>query len=196
MWRHQGMIDAGDLMVKSNTMPAHTNTNNISSAIGGEGDVLTINSDGKLGIGTTNFNQPQVTTDTKLVVNGKALFEEVKVIADVTPDYVFQKYYTGTSKLKANYQMPTLEEVEAYTKANHHLPEVPSATKMKEEGMQLKEMTTILLQKIEELLPIFKFCEPLLRFGLASVQTCIGFLAKSSPLSKCVCGGPPFLPCH
>jgi len=47
--------------------------------------------------------------------------------------------------------MPTLEEVEAYTKANHHLPEVPSAATIKEEGLQLKEMTTILLQKVEEL---------------------------------------------
>ena len=47
--------------------------------------------------------------------------------------------------------MPSLEEVEAFTKANHHLPEVPSAATIKEEGLQLKEMTTLLLQKVEEL---------------------------------------------
>jgi len=47
--------------------------------------------------------------------------------------------------------MPTLEEVEAYTKENHHLPNVPSAKEIKEEGLHLKEMTNLLLQKIEEL---------------------------------------------
>jgi len=102
----------------------------------------------KLGIGTMNFSQD---TNAKLLVDGKILCEEVEVIADVVPDYVFEKYYTGESSLKEDYVMPTLEEVEAFTKANHHLPEVPSAAEIKEEGLQLKEMTTILLQKVEEL---------------------------------------------
>jgi hypothetical protein len=103
---------------------------------------------GGVGIGTTDFSQD---TNSKLLVDGKILCEEVEVIADVVPDYVFQKYYTGTSPLKENYIMPTLEEVEAFTKENHHLPEVPSAAKIKEDGLQLKDMTTILLQKVEEL---------------------------------------------
>jgi hypothetical protein len=47
--------------------------------------------------------------------------------------------------------MPTLEEVEEFTKKNHHLPEIPSATQIQEEGLHLKEMTNLLLQKIEEL---------------------------------------------
>ena len=99
----------------------------------------------KLSIGTKEV------TDAKLTVNGKILCEEVEVIQDVTPDYVFQKYYTGFSELKNDYIMPTLEEVEAFTKKNHHLPEVPSAAEIKENGMQLKDMTTMLLQKVEEL---------------------------------------------
>lgn len=100
---------------------------------------------GNVGIGTASPTE-------KLTVKGKILCSEVEVVDISTiPDYVFQKYYTGTSSLKEDYQMPTLEEVEAYTKANHHLPEVPSAAEIKEEGLQLKEMTTILLQKIEEL---------------------------------------------
>ncbi|MFK7749376.1 MAG: hypothetical protein AB8B65_13355 [Kordia sp.] len=110
----------------------------------GEGHLLVEN---KVGIGTSDFTQDSA----KLMVDGKILCEEVEVIQDVLPDYVFQKYYTGTSALKADYVMPTLEEVEAFTKTNHHLPSVPSAAKVKEEGMQLKEMTTILLQKVEEL---------------------------------------------
>lgn len=104
---------------------------------------------GKVGIGTDDFSQNS--GDSTLLVNGKILCEEVEVILDVAPDYVFQKYYTGNSSLKRDYKMPTLEEVEAFTKENHHLPEVPSAAEIKEEGLQLKEMTTILLQKVEEL---------------------------------------------
>jgi len=101
---------------------------------------------GNVGIGTTNPKE-------KLTVRGKILCSEVEVVMESTipADYVFQKYYTGTSALKADYVMPSLEEVEAFTKANHHLPEVPSAATIKEDGLQLKEMTTLLLQKVEEL---------------------------------------------
>ena len=105
-------------------------------------DYVTIN--GMLGVGTTSVTE-------ELTINGKILCEEVEVIQDVLPDYVFQKYFTGKSDLKNDYSMPTLEEVEIFTKKNHHLPEVPSAAYVKENGMQLKEMTSILLQKIEEL---------------------------------------------
>ena len=89
----------------------------------------------------------------QLTVKGKILCGEVEVVmaSTIPADYVFQKYYTGASVLKADYVMPSLEEVEAFTKANHHLPEVPSAATIKEDGLQLKEMTTLLLQKVEEL---------------------------------------------
>ncbi len=105
---------------------------------------MIIRDGGNVGIGTVN-------PDSKLAVNGKIHCEEVQVDLDVAPDYVFEKYYTGTSELKESYTMPTLEEIEAYTKENHHLPSVPSAAEIKEEGLQLKEMTSLLLQKIEEL---------------------------------------------
>lgn len=99
---------------------------------------------GNVGIGTT-------TPTEKLTVNGKIVAEEITVIVNVLPDYVFQKYYTGKSILKADYQLPTLAEVESFTKENHHLPNVPSAAEVKEKGLQLGEMSNLLLQKIEEL---------------------------------------------
>ena len=121
--------------------------NSLIFAIGGghESMIIKANS-GNVGIGTKNPSE-------KLTVKGKILCGEVEVVMESTipADYVFQKYYTGTSALKADYVMPSLEEVEAFTKANHHLPEVPSAATIKEEGLQLKEMTTLLLQKVEEL---------------------------------------------
>ena len=101
--------------------------------------------DGKIGIGTT-------TPSEKLTVKGKILCEEVEVVVNANaPDYVFETYYDGSSELKPSYVMPTLEEVEAYTKANNHLPEVPSAKAFKEDGLELKDMSMLLLQKIEEL---------------------------------------------
>lgn len=99
---------------------------------------------GNIGIGSTN-------PDEMLTVKGAVHAEEVIVDLNVPADYVFEKYYLGESTLKNNYSMPTLEEVEAYTKANHHLPEMPSAKTIQEEGLKVKEMTNLLLQKVEEL---------------------------------------------
>lgn len=98
----------------------------------------------KIGIGTDNPDQ-------ELTVKGKIHAEEIIVDLQVPADYVFEKYYTGSSSLKADYKMLTLAEVEQYTKANNHLPNIPSATEIKEKGLQVGEMSNILLQKIEEL---------------------------------------------
>jgi len=105
---------------------------------------LRIRNNGNVGIGSIN-------PDSKLTVNGTIHSKEVRVDLQIPADYVFEKYYEGASTLKADYKMPTLEEVEAFTKKNHHLPAIPSAAKIQEEGLHLKEMTNLLLQKIEEL---------------------------------------------
>lgn len=103
-----------------------------------------ITSLGNVGIGTLN-------PDEKLTVKGKIHSEEVRVDLSVPADYVFQKYYTGNSDLNPHYTMPTLDEVEKYTKKNNHLPNVPSAQEIKDKGLELGEMSNILLQKVEEL---------------------------------------------
>jgi len=56
-------------------------------------------------------------------------------------DYVFEP----------DYKLSSLSEVEAYTKANKHLPEVPSASEMTENGVDLAAMNMVLLKKVEEL---------------------------------------------
>lgn len=102
--------------------------------------------DGKIGIGT-NF------PDELLTVKGKIHTQEVLVDLDgaVAPDYVFEKYYTGFSEAMPEYKLISLKELELFLKENHHLPNVPSAETMEAEGISLKEMNLILLQKIEEL---------------------------------------------
>ena len=71
----------------------------------------------------------------------KAVAKEIYVTIQNWADYVFDK----------NYNLPKLSEVEAFYKKNHHLPEIPSATEVEKDGVNVAEMNKLLLQKIEEL---------------------------------------------
>lgn len=102
--------------------------------------------DGKIGIGTK-------TPDELLTVKGKIHTQEVIVDLNgaVAPDYVFKNYYTGKSILKPDYQFLSLKEIENFIIENHHLPGLPSAKEIEKEGLSLKKMNLLLLEKIEEL---------------------------------------------
>lgn len=95
---------------------------------------FTIQSDGNVGIGITNPGE-------KLAVNGKIKAKEIRVSMEGWPDYVFED----------DYNVGTLEELESYIKANKHLPDVPAAKAVSEDGIELGEMNKLLLKKIEEL---------------------------------------------
>jgi hypothetical protein len=98
-------------------------------------EAMRIQGNGNVGIGTTPGSF-------KLAVNGKIWTQEVNVaMTNPGPDYVFEP----------TYNLLALSEVESYIKANKHLPEVPSAKQMEEEGLNLKEMNLLLLKKVEEL---------------------------------------------
>ncbi len=88
-------------------------------------------------------NNPH-TWDAKLVVKGKAVVQElfVTTTADYWADFVFDDNY---------YLMP-LEEVEFHIKTNHHLPNIPSAQQISQDGgSSVGNMQVKLLQKVEEL---------------------------------------------
>ena len=101
---------------------------------------------GNIGIGTKY-------PDARLTVKGKIHAQEVLVDLEgaVAPDYVFENYFDGASKLKPTYEFLSLEKVEQFIEKHHHLPGVPSASELEKEGMSLKEMNLILLEKVEEL---------------------------------------------
>jgi hypothetical protein len=102
--------------------------------------------DGKIGIGTK-------TPDELLTVKGKIHTQEVMVDLNgaVAPDYVFESYFEGHSKLDPDYSLLSLEEVDEFIQEYHHLPKIPSAETLEREGISLKEMNLLLLEKIEEL---------------------------------------------
>ena len=92
---------------------------------------------GNIGIKTNN---PQA----ELAVNGTILAKEVRVTTNSTywPDYVFGN----------DYKLMSLSELEGYVNENRHLPGIPSASDVEEEGsVDLGAMNTLLLQKVEEL---------------------------------------------
>jgi hypothetical protein len=88
---------------------------------------------GNVGIGITN-------PANALSVAGTIDAKEV-VVQAAPADYVFD----------SGYRLKPLDEVATYVAANHHLPDVPSAADMKQNGVGIAEMQGKLLAKIEEL---------------------------------------------
>ncbi len=94
---------------------------------------------------TSNSNNVGVGTfspDRILTIKGKVHAEELNInLAVAGPDYVF----------KDDYPLMPVSELEAYVKTHSHLPEVPSAEELKEEGLNISEMSMLMLKKTEEL---------------------------------------------
>jgi len=100
----------------------------------GANDAVAFLNNGNVGIGITNPTQ-------KLEVNGAIRAKEVKLETNNWPDFVF----------KDNYLLKPLQEVNEYIKTNKRLPDIPSEQEVKESGVNLGDMQTKLLQKVEEL---------------------------------------------
>ncbi|MBV7532983.1 SlyX family protein [Chitinophaga sp. sic0106] len=89
-----------------------------------------------VGIGTA------YTAGYKLAVAGNMIAERIKVkTAGNWPDYVFTP----------SYNLPSLKEVESYINTHQHLPGIPSAAEVAEEGLDVSDTQAQLLRKIEEL---------------------------------------------
>ena len=104
---------------------------------GGWANHLVIHPTGELGIGTATTKAGY-----KLSVDGKVACEEVLVENSTNwPDHVFSD----------GYELMSLNQLEESIEKNNHLPGVPSATEVVENGFSLGEMQKIVLEKVEEL---------------------------------------------
>lgn len=128
--RHQ----ENNALVQNTSLAFFTNGSGLN---GGSGDLvehMRITPAGNIGIGTT-------TPKSKLEVNGAIRAKEIKIEATGWADFVFS----------SDYDLQPLSEIETHIIENGHLPNIPSETEVKENGIDLGEMQVKLLQKIEEL---------------------------------------------
>lgn len=77
----------------------------------------------------------------QLESNGLLRAREIMVDLDNWPDYVFEK----------EYKLLSTDELRSYIDEHQHLPNVPSAREVEEEGVGLGELNKKLLEKVEEL---------------------------------------------
>ncbi|GEM_PF-2408499 len=157
----------GDVRVEGNFSMAATPTFSIDSAsvVGGR---FLVNSDGRIGMGVP---ASKLENKCKLSINGptyigdfgagynsdfvrdsliddyflwveKGIVSEDFAIAEVTAwdDYVFNE----------DYQLSSLQTVEAFITANKHLPNIPSEAEVKKDGYSLHKLNRGLLKTIEE----------------------------------------------
>jgi len=106
------------------------------------GDILfaSIPSTGGMG---KEISDTQVKNNIKLQLTSDGILKAKDVLVATTdmPDFVFEK----------DYPLMSLQETELFIEQNKHLPNIPSAAEVEENGLNLGEMQGKLLQKIEEL---------------------------------------------
>ena len=139
----------GDAVIRANSSGSLIVTNGLGGDIKFETGNSNINPEnskirmiidvnGNVGIGTGSSS---INPDDKLAVNGLIHTKEVKVDLVGWPDYVFEK----------DYNLISLVDLEKKIIENKHLPEIPSAKDVEENGVLLGDMNKKLLQKVEEL---------------------------------------------
>ncbi|WP_299458662.1 hypothetical protein [uncultured Microscilla sp.] len=92
---------------------------------------------GRLIIG---YNTP--TLGYELSVDGKVYIkDDLSIDVSTFPDYVFAP----------SYRLMPLDKLGNYLKRHHHLPKMPTATKVIKKGMAVQQISLLLVEKVEEL---------------------------------------------
>ncbi len=91
--------------------------------------------------GISNGNKRMELNNNELIIGVNIKAKDISVKTDVWSDYVFED----------DYKLPSLEDVETHIKEKKHLPEIPSAKEIEEDGLNMAEMMALQMKKIEEL---------------------------------------------
>ena len=135
-----GLTGNGYLMLGS---PSGSNivfdNNEIIARNNGVASSLVLQNDG----GSVRIGNVAVPTGYKFAINGKMLCEELKVklASSGWPDYVFHE----------TYKLRNLRQLEDYIHQNKHLPNIPSASDVEKNGLEVGDMQKRMMEKIEEL---------------------------------------------
>ena len=125
-----------------------TNNSHLLKLVKGESTKFVITGDGNVGIGIDNPD-PLYSLD----LLGEARFKgNVKVCNTVFADEFIATNPTWCDFVfEPEYKLMPLTDLERFIKLNKHLPDIPQAKIVEKEGLSLKEMNQLMMQKIEEL---------------------------------------------
>ena len=132
--------DVGFLQTSGDNLRIGTNSDNNSGKfvirVNG-GDRMFVDPNGNVSIGTET-----VASGYRLTLAGKMMCEELKVqVQAAWPDYVFTDQYP---------LMP-LKDLRSFITANGHLPNIPKADIIEKNGLEMGDMQSRMMEKIEEL---------------------------------------------
>ena len=117
-------------------------TGHITANMNTPQNIMNFYANGKVSIGNA---RPNNGTSHRLFVEGGITSEEVVINVlnenREWPDYVLQK----------EYELMPLHELKTYINKKGHLPGVPTATDVNKNGLNIGEINTVLLEKIEQL---------------------------------------------
>lgn len=141
-----GTGTSGNVSIGGNTNPTYK-----FQVESGNTDAFLLKTTSAAGLGmkvevNSNTNQAIVIENSgvanfKVFGDGKVYAREVNVQLGTFPDYVFYK----------NYKLNKLSEVDDFIRKNHHLPNIPSAEDVKQNGIGIGELQLKLLEKVEEI---------------------------------------------
>ncbi len=134
-------VDKGFVQLSGDNIRIGTNSGNTAGKFvirTNGGDRFFVDGAGNVNIGSQTDAPGYI-----LRVGGKMICEEVKVKLQSSgwPDYVFSE----------TYKLPTLSELKNFIQTNKHLPNIPSATEIEKNGLEVGDMQKRMMEKIEEL---------------------------------------------